>query len=266
MDISIVALTWNSEKYVRTFLDSLLAELADSHYVYELFIIDKGSNDNTVAVIDEYKKQHNQIKTIYLSENVGTTKSRNMALKQCTGKYICIIDSDVEVNIGAFRPLIEELEADTSIGMVVPKILYPSGKWQKSVDQFPTVQHKLNRFLRLRTIEDKQGDELLDSAKNQFVDYAISAFWLFKKDILDTVGCLDENYFYAPEDVDYCLNIWKKGYTIKYVPSVAVIHHTQEISRGLKFNRAKKEHIKGLFYYFCKHGYIFKKPNFKTNI
>jgi GT2 family glycosyltransferase len=81
-----------------------------------------------------------------------------------------------------------------------------------------------------------------------------------KKEVLKNVGLLDENIFYAPEDVDYCLRIWLAGYKVVYNSEVSAIHHAQEISRGLKINRATINHIKGLAYYFKKHKYILKCP------
>jgi GT2 family glycosyltransferase len=79
---------------------------------------------------------------------------------------------------------------------------------------------------------------------------------------LEKVGFLDEKIFYSPEDVDYCLRIWQAGFKIHYLPTVSVIHNTQEISRGYKLNRAKLSHIAGLFYLFYKHGYLFRRPVF----
>lgn len=79
--------------------------------------------------------------------------------------------------------------------------------------------------------------------------------------VVDKVGLLDENIFYAPEDVDYCLRIWKSGFKIIYDPQVSAVHHAQEISRGFTFNKATVEHIKGLFYYFRKHRCFFKELN-----
>ena len=71
-----------------------------------------------------------------------------------------------------------------------------------------------------------------------------------------------EKIFYAPEDVDYCLRIWKNGLGILFVPAITVIHNAQEISRGFKLNKATIEHIKGLGYLFWKHRYFLKKPTF----
>ena len=46
------------------------------------------------------------------------------------------------------------------------------------------------------------------------------------------------------------------------MPTVSVVHHTQEISRGFKINRAKLSHVKGLIYYFFKHRYLWRRPEF----
>ena len=238
--------------------------LASTDYSFEIFIVDNGSTDKTVEILKEYQVTFGDVlKPIFLKENVGTTVSRNMALEQVTGDYIVVMDSDVEVPEGVFEELIHSVNKTSKVGMVVPRIIYPSGKWQKSIDKFPTLPHKLNRFFRLRSIEEQEGNAEANCSDEKRVDYAISAFWLFKKEVLENVGLLDENYFYAPEDVDYCLEVWKCGHQIVYVPSVTVVHHTQEISRGLKLNKAKHEHIKGLLYFFIKHKYWLKKPVFK---
>ena len=92
------------------------------------------------------------------------------------------------------------------------------------------------------------------------VDYAVSAMWILKKEVFEKVGLLDENIFYAPEDVDYCLRVWLSGFRVIYCQNVSAIHHTQEISRGLTINNATFHHIRGLFYYFWKHRYFLKRP------
>lgn len=264
MDISFVVLTWNSDPYIRRCLDSLLEALVDSGLDGEVFIVDNGSTDGTVEILKQYAVVNPvRLKPIYLPKNLGTTISRNQALRQASGRYVCIMDSDVEVAPGLFSVLLDVLNSDESVGMVVPKIVYPSGAWQKSIDKFPTLIHKINRFLRLRQMERKEGScENFNSALRP-VDYAISAFWLLKREVFEQVGPLDEKIFYAPEDVDYCLRIWKCGYRIAYVPTAEVVHHTQEISRGLKLNRAKFCHLKGLLYYFLKHRYLFRAPDYR---
>ncbi|RQW86054.1 MAG: glycosyltransferase family 2 protein [Geobacter sp.] len=264
MDISIVILTWNSEKYIRQCIDSIVESFKNGNINYEIFVVDNGSQDNTVNIINMLSDKYpNNLTPILLERNYGTTISRNFALKKSKGKYICVIDSDVVVSGNVFNELMLALDSDATIGLTVPKIYYPNGKWQKSYDTFPTLLHKMKRFLFLRQIEGKESRLNSDeSSLGKDIDYAISAFWMFKREIISKVGLLDEKIFYSPEDVDYCLRIWKSGYRIAYVPKVNIVHHTQEISRGWKISRAKLSHIKGLFYLFRKHRYLIFKPSF----
>ena len=65
---------------------------------YEIFIVDNGSKDKTIDLLDRLQVKHPEtIKLIFLNQNTGTTYSRNLALKKATGNYICIMDSDVEI-------------------------------------------------------------------------------------------------------------------------------------------------------------------------
>ncbi|WP_029917864.1 glycosyltransferase family 2 protein [Pelobacter seleniigenes] len=264
MDISFVILTWNSSGYLRKCFRSLMRVLSDSSYSYEIFVVDNGSTDDSAKIIDEFCREDNSIHLIQLEQNIGTTKSRNIALRRCRGEYICILDSDIEFEGNVFPDLLQVLSRSDDIGMVVPQLIYPSGKWQKSVDRFPTLPHKIRRFFFLRQIEAGEWAEVGNNGFSceKTVDYAISAFWLLKRDVLEKIGLLDEKIFYAPEDVDFCLRVWKGGNSIVYVPSRRAIHHTQEISRGMNLNKAKMEHIKGLFYFFVKHKYLFRAPCF----
>jgi GT2 family glycosyltransferase len=265
MDLSFVILTWNSERYVEDCLRSIFTSLEGADQDYEIFVVDNGSSDHTPQILRNLTEQFPKIvKPIFLAENKGTTVSRNLALREACGKYLCVMDSDVILSESLFDPLLKVLNHDPKIGMVVPKILYPSGRWQKSTDQFPTFAHKINRLFRLRKIENYEESIQEAFPEVEPVDYAISAFWLIKREVFEKVGFFDEKIFYSPEDVDYCLRMWKCGYELFYVKSVHIVHHTQEISRGFNLNRAKISHAKGLFYLFCKHGYFLNKPVFES--
>lgn len=263
IDISFIILTWNSAAYVEECLDSIVHSLQPEGYQYEVIVVDNGSDDQTVKILQDYRQKYPKIfKPVFLLNNMGTTLPRNIGLKQACGRFLCIMDSDVVLAAGLFPSLLAQLEENTDVGMVVPKVLYPSGNWQKSFDQYPTMLHKLKRFFGLRKIEARQALNELSSQQVRAIDYAISAFWLFKRDTLENVGYLDEKIFYSPEDVDYCLRVWKVGLKIIYDPAVSIVHHTQEISRGFKLNRAKISHLKGLLYLFYKHRYFFSPPQF----
>ena len=263
MNISFIILTWNSEGYIGKCLTSLFADLYESRFSLEIFVVDNGSKDSTIPIIKSFETKYpDHIIPIYLKSNRGTTYPRNLALKRAKGDYIIIIDSDVEILKGTIEKLINTHKNDEQVGLVVPKLTYPNGKLQKSTDNFPTIFTKFFRYFFLKKMEDN----LTDNPGLREVDYAISAVWALKREVLARVGLLDENIFYAPEDVDYCLRIWRAGYKILYNPEVVVIHDAQEISRKIKINKATLSHIKGLFYYFRKHKYLFTRPTRSLNL
>ena len=253
--LSSVVLSWNSARHIEACVLSLLQEAAG--HSDEIRVVDNGSTDGTVAILQRLEREHpNRVTVIYLGSNVGTTVSRNLALRQVRGEYVAILDSDVVVPANTMEPLIARLSKDSSCGLVAPKLLYPDGRLQMSTDAFPTVFRKISRLFMLKAME-RELDGGPGTQQAHIVDYAISAFWMARRDVLTTVGLLDEEIFYSPEDVDYCLRVWKAGYTVMYDPSVHAIHCAQEISRRSPLSRAAISHAMGLVYFFRKHGYAF---------
>ena len=267
MDLSFILLTWNSEKYLERCVSSIEQALATSGISWEILVLDNGSRDSTPRLLARLAEaSRGCLRAFYETVNTGTTRSRNRLFAEARGEHLCVMDSDVELAAGVIDALLPLLARDLGLGIVVPRIVYPSGAWQKSFDRFPTVGDKLNRFFRLREIEEREGREMQGRTRPFHVDYAISAFWLMRRDLLQTVGLLDERIFYAPEDADFCLRVWKAGFRILYVPTVTVVHHTQEISRGIRINRAKLSHVMGLGYYFLKHRYWLRRPVFTAGV
>jgi GT2 family glycosyltransferase len=261
VDYSFIILSYNSERYLSQCLASIDDSIATLDVSAEVFVVDNGSNDSSCQILDSFKfNDMVSYKVIKFDHNTGTTFSRNAALRQATGKFLVVLDSDAYVNAPVLERLREYLLGNPACGLVVPKLIYPDGRYQLSVDQFPTIVHKIRRFLFLKQMERARPISAIKT-----VSYAISAFWMFPRHILDRVGLLDEKIFYSPEDVDYCIRIWKAGYKIIYIPDVSTVHDAQEISRSKGFkllNLFSLSHIKGLFYLYFKHRFIFSGQKF----
>lgn len=254
VDLTCILLTWNSAAYVERCLQSVLADLDASGLRFELIVIDNGSADGTLAALRRLARP--QLLVIPLGHNTGTTFSRNIGLRMAKGRFVAILDSDIEIpEPGTFRRLMDFLQGQPGVGIVVPQLRFPSGRYQKTVDVFPTVAHKMRRFVGLRAMEEREGEQVVNTAPRD-VDYAVSAFWMMPSDLIDRIGLLDEAIFYAPEDVDYCLRAALAGRRVVYLPEVTATHHAQEISRRRIFSRSFREHLKGLAYFWRKHGFV----------
>lgn len=255
VDLTCILLTWNSATYVEDCLRTVFADLELSGLSHEVLVIDNGSVDGTLDVLARLTRP--TLTVIPLGHNTGTTFSRNIGLRMALGKYIAILDSDIEIRqTGTLRRIRDFLHAHPDVGLAAPQLHFPSGRYQKTVDVFPTPSHKLRRFLHLRSMEAAEGAVTQGKAPRD-VEYAVSAFWMLPRTLLQRVGLLDERIFYAPEDVDYCLRVALAGLRVVYLPGVVAIHHAQEISRRRLLSRSFLEHLKGLAYFWRKHGFVF---------
>ena len=257
VDLTCILLTWNSAAYVQACLRSVFDDLEASDLRHELIVIDNGSADGTLQALAELMRP--ALTVIPLGHNTGTTFSRNIGLRMARGEFVAILDSDIEIRQrGTFTQVLQFLRTHPDVGIAAPQLNFPSGRYQKTVDVFPTLTHKLRRFLHLRAMEAAEGTQTRGSAP-QDVDYAVSAFWMLPRSLTAKVGLLDEQIFYAPEDVDYCLRAALAGYRVVYLPGVVATHHAQEISRRRLLSKSFREHLKGLVYFWRKHGFIFDK-------
>lgn len=263
MLLSVVVLSFNSGRHLGPCLDSLLSAFVKIGSPCEVFVVENGSSDGSVQLLEAYEKRHPGIVTgIYSPVNLGTTVSRNLALRRCHGEHVLILDSDARTDAECILHLIEQLRADPGIGLIAPRLLYADGRYQLSVDQFPTFMRKLQRLLALRSMERRTDPPPGLSP----VDYAISAFWLVSRQTIERVGLLDEKIFYSPEDVDYCVRVWLSGLKVVYCPAVSAVHDAQELSRSRKLNSFVVRHASGLLYYFFKYGCFFSAEGLRRRI
>lgn len=261
--ISVVMLSYNSARYLSVTVPALIAALVNKDNTKikdEIWIVDNGSTDDSVQIIKALQRKYPEIvKPVYNHKNFGTTVSRNQALSRVSGQYVLVLDSDIiGYSTDAIHSMCRQLDASPDIGLIVPKLVYKNKNYQLSTDVFPSPLRKFKRFMGLK----KQESTLTPPSHAVDVDYAISAFWLMPRRTLGTVGLLDENIFYAPEDVDYCIRIWKAGLRIVYDPAHTVVHDAQEIGRSVW--QVKRwpfivSHIKGLLYMFVKHRYLSRR-------
>lgn len=266
--ISYIILSWNSEKYLPGCLDSIARKCSEEFLAFEVIVIDNGSKDNSVAIVKKYEQDNpDSFKLLSLDCNGGTTYPRNLGLKVARGKYLCILDSDTELGSGSLLEICKILDSRKKVGMIAPQLLLPDGSVQNSVKRFPTLLHKLIKIPRIVFgLKTTNADFYQDFpfAREREVDTAISACWIFRRDLLDTVGFLDEKIFYSPEDLDYSIRVRKAGYSILYCAAFRVLHHTQQITHKKPFSRMTLNHLCGLFYYYSKHGGWLFGPKFEN--
>lgn len=91
--ISIIVPTYNVEKYIRTCIESILAQ---TYRNVEIIIVNDGSTDQSLAVISDLICSHHNVKVIN-QKNQGLSVARNTGIDVATGKYITFVDADDKI-------------------------------------------------------------------------------------------------------------------------------------------------------------------------
>jgi len=263
--ITAIILTWNSRGHVGRCLDTL--ERTAAGMPVEVFVVDNGSTDGTADIVAARSPatRFAAFHLIRLATNRGTTWSRNLAIRQSRGRYLLVLDADAEVLPGAVETLVGEVRDQARVGIVGPRLLGPDGSTQPGCKRFPTLRTKILKVLPgaqpqgLARDDELYAQALYEGDAVRDVDYCISAAWLVNVAAVREVGLLDEQIFYAPEDVDYCLRMWQQGWRVRYHPGARVIHHTQRAS--YRSVRMMLLHAWGLVHHFRKHRYLWSRES-----
>ena len=112
--VSIIVPIHNSEKTLKRCVDSILKQ---DYRELEVFLVDDGSEDGSLAICREYAKQDARIKVIR-KEQSGVSDARNLAMDQAEGKYLQFVDSDDWVTPDATRMMVSAAE-HSSCDMVI---------------------------------------------------------------------------------------------------------------------------------------------------
>jgi glycosyltransferase involved in cell wall biosynthesis len=92
MKISLAFIVYNGANYMRTQLDSILAQ---TYKVDEIIVCDDASSDTTKEILEEYKNKHPNLFFLhYNNKNLGPTKNIEKAIQACTGDIILLADQD----------------------------------------------------------------------------------------------------------------------------------------------------------------------------
>src|SRR5665213_1881173 len=112
-DLSIIIVSWNTKKYMEEVLTSL--STIDGKLSAEIIVVDNASADGTPDMI---RAQFPNVKLIETGANLGFAKGNNVGIKEATGSYVCLINSDVNVPSDCLNKMHAYMEQNPSIGLL----------------------------------------------------------------------------------------------------------------------------------------------------
>jgi GT2 family glycosyltransferase len=252
MQLSIIVINYNTFLLTCKCLSSIYKHTQNLDF--EIILVD---NASTECDAEHFKKKFPKIVLIKSPENLGFAKGNNLGLQYAKGKYILLLNSDIELVENSILVCLQKLQNNPEIGAVGPKLVYPNGSIQHVAGRFPSIQYELIEFFRLHKILGCKSllGFYFDHNSEVYVDWIWGAFFLTKREIIQKLPQqkLPEDFFMYFEDVQWCYWIKKLGFKILFTPNTKAIHHLSASSKADKFKRKSKLLIENEKKFLIKH-------------
>lgn len=225
MDLSVIIVNYNTRELLNSCLGSLERE-ADAVST-EVIVVDNGSSDGSQEMV---RAQHPGVRLIENGTNRGFAVANNLGIKESSGKYLLLLNSDTTLSGRALEDTVRFAEQMDLKGIVGCKLLNPDGTLQPSVRSFPTIMNVASETFFLSSlfphsrIFGKYYMSFFDYSAPAEVDWVMGAFLMFHRDVLEAVGMLDERFFMFGEEVDFCYRARESGFRTWYFSRVSVFH------------------------------------------
>ena len=234
LDLSIVIVTWNSERWIDRCLQSIAG--ACGGLAYEVIVYDNASADATLSAIG------NGVDVIRGAANDGFAAGVNRVAARASGRYFFLLNPDCELAPRTLEILVEFLDANPVVAAAAPLLSDEAGDSQREVQlrRLPTLAtlvsevFGIDKLFPANRMTARYRYRELELTHPQPVEQPAAAALLLRREVVAEVGPLDERF--APawfEDVDYCRRLAAAGHTIFVVPAARARH----------FGGASLEHI-----------------------
>jgi len=225
MDISVVIVAWKAKHFVELCLDSL--EKAPPRRTMEVLVVDNASDDGTAEMIET---EYPWVKLIKSAENMGFSKGNNVAIRQCQGRYIALVNPDVILFPGCLDALADFLDLNPKVGNVGPRVFNPDMTQQSTCRRFPTLWNNFCSATALATTFTKSrifaGEHMwyFPHDRTISVEVIVGCFSMIRREAFDQIGLLDEELFMYGDDVDWCRRARDAGWEVMFYPGAQAIH------------------------------------------
>jgi len=241
-EVYIIVLNWNGKDDTLECLKSL-EKINYSNY--RIIVVDNGSEDDSVS---EIRRRFSNVKIIENKKNLGFSGGNNVGIKYAIDNgahYALLINNDTTVEKDFLNELVEIGESDEKIGVLGSKIYFysePNRIWFAG-GKVSWLKNK-GTHIGLDQIDSGQYDKIKE------MDYLTGCCLLIKREVIEKIGVLSEDYFLYYEDTDFSLRAKNAKYKIVYVPKSKIYH---------KISRSTKPGSSNYIYYHSRNGLTMAK-------
>ncbi len=230
-DLTAIVVTHNGRELALRTLRSALA--ARGGATVEWIVVDAGSGDGTADAIE---REFAEV-TVLRAENRGFAASNNLALLRARGRYVLLLNPDVEFRSGTLADLVAAMDARPGVGLASVVQVDAEGELQPSIRRFPSPLRSFGEALFAAHWPLLRSWQELETRPSRYrregrADWLVGAFLIARAEAVEAVGPLDDRFFLYSEEVDWCYRFWQAGWPVAHLPTITVTHHCGGRSRG----------------------------------
>lgn len=258
MDLSVVIVNYNVKFFLEQCLQSV--QTAASGLKVEVFVVDNHSTDGSQTML---KEKFPKVRLIENLDNVGFSRANNQAIRMAKGRYVLLLNPDTIVQEDTFLKCISFMDNHLDGGGLGVKMIDGAGNFlPESKRGLPTPAVAFYKIFGLSALFPKSKKfgkyhlRYLDDHEIHEVEVLAGAFMWLRKETLDKIGLLDEDFFMYGEDIDLSYRVVLGGYKNYYFPETRIIHYKGEST--------KKSSVNYVFVFY-RAMVIFAKKHFQKN-
>lgn len=195
-----------------------------------IIVVDNMSSDNSKEILI---KNEDRYKLILNDVNEGFAHGNNIGIKWAMSQgfeYVMLLNNDTLVAKQSIERMMMAIKKDKKIGIVSPRIMYYPNKeniW------FDGGQIDWFKFIVLHKNMNKNINDITENKDNEeFVDFITGCCMLIRREVIDSIGYLPEEYFMYYEDVDYCVRVKDSGFKLVNIKDSIIYHKVSSSSGG----------------------------------
>lgn len=236
---SVIIVTYNAKKYVNA---CLRAVYQNNYPNFEVVVVDNGSSDGTKEELTQRFGLHSNFHFLELGENKGPAYARNYGVNHSQGQYLAFLDSDTLPQPDWLSAIVDCFEKDKTVGAVQCKLLLASFP-----DCYDYAGDYLGNFgFLIQRAKEKEIDKGQYDRQDEILS-AKSAGMGIRRNVFDSIGGFDADYFMFLEETDLGWRTWLAGYRVIFLPESVVLHefgttsilHPKLANRNVKFHGTK---------------------------
>ena len=226
IDVSFIIVSWNAREYLLECLESI--PLTVENCTYEIIVVDNDSSDGSPEAVEQRYPNARLIRT---GSNLGFAKGNNIGIRESSGRFLCLMNSDVVLRRGCIDRLYERMRDNPKAGMMGPRVLNADGSLQPSCRRFPSLFRSLCSSLGLSSLNPMSsllGGTFMtwwNHDDSRRVDVISGCFMFVQRRAIEQVGLLDEAFFMYGEDIDWCRRFNEGRWQVAFNPAAEAIHY-----------------------------------------